>query len=94
VAVIHGEYYPSNILFCGSRVLPVDWESAAAVAGEIDLAALTEAWPRKASQECELEYCRARWLDGAPGDFGRRLAAARFYMAFRWLSDDPNWAAQ
>jgi Phosphotransferase enzyme family len=43
--LIHGEYYSSNILFRNETVYPVDWESAASAAGEIDLASLTEGWP-------------------------------------------------
>jgi aminoglycoside phosphotransferase (APT) family kinase protein len=36
--VIHGEFYPKNLLFRGGVVYPVDWESAAVGPGEIDLA--------------------------------------------------------
>ena len=42
--MIHGEFYPGNILYEKGRICPVDWESAAIAAGELDLAALTEGW--------------------------------------------------
>jgi hypothetical protein len=92
-AHIHGEYYTSNILFRNGIVYPVDWESAAIAAGEIDLASLTEGWPAEIVRQCQLEYQRARWPEGSPADFERTLAAARLYLHFRWLGDRPEWTA-
>ena len=89
--VIHGEYYPENVLFHNGTIYPVDWESAAIAAGEIDLASLTEGWPAKTVRECERKYRRTRWPDGAPADFDRTLGAARLYTQFRWLGDEPAW---
>lgn len=43
--IIHGEYYPVNVLFSDEIVLPVDWESTAVAMGEKDSASLSEAWP-------------------------------------------------
>jgi hypothetical protein len=86
--VIHGEYHPSNVLFRGGTVYPVDWESAAVAAGEIDLAALTEDCDSNIVRQCELEYQRVRWPNGPPADFQRRLSSARLYLQFRWLCDD------
>jgi hypothetical protein len=83
--VIHGEYYPSNILFRAGKVYPIDWESAAVAAGELDLATLTENWGAKIERRCELEYQSTRWPEGTPADFGRRLCSARLYLQFRWL---------
>jgi hypothetical protein len=89
--IIHGEYYPENVLFHDGAIFPVDWESAAIAAGEIDLASLTEGWPIKAVTECTLEYQRARWPEGTPPDFERALAAAQLYLHLRWLGDRPEW---
>lgn len=89
--VVHGEYYPHNVLLKDRVIYPLDWESAAIAAGEIDLAALTEAWNPEIVRLCELEYRRARWRDSFPGDFQRRLAAARLYLCFRWLGEQPDW---
>jgi hypothetical protein len=90
-SVIHGEYYPHNILFRDGIVRPIDWESAAIAPGEIDLASLTDRWPEEIVQACEQEYRAARWPDGGPLGFGRRLAAARMYQHLRWLGDRPVW---
>jgi hypothetical protein len=88
--VIHGEYYPHNVLSRHHREIhPVDWESAALAAGEIDLASLTEGWPAAYARRCESLYQQVRWPGGAPHDFGRALAAARVYLALRWLGESP-----
>jgi hypothetical protein len=41
--------------------------------------------------KCEVEYQLARWPNGAPADFFRTLEAARVYVHFRWLGDQPAW---
>ena len=90
--VIHGEYYPHNIMFQSGVVRPVDWETAAIAPGEIDLATFTEGWPREVARKLETEYQHARWPGGAPPDFRRHLDLARMYMQLRWLGDDdPKW---
>jgi aminoglycoside phosphotransferase (APT) family kinase protein len=87
--IIHGEYYPRNILWHDRRIYPIDWESAAVGPGEIDLACLTDGWPSHVTTSCEREYRRARWPSGAPTAFARRLDAARMYVHLRWLGDWP-----
>jgi aminoglycoside phosphotransferase (APT) family kinase protein len=89
--VIHGEFYTNNILVRGKKVFPVDWESAAVAAGEIDLAALTEGhWREPLKRRCEREYQISRWPGGAPGAFTRTLDTARLYLQFRWLGEQPD----
>jgi hypothetical protein len=92
LVVIHGEYYPKNILYRPGVVYPVDWESAAVARGEIDLASLVEKWPADVERHCKAAYLRARWPAGAPADFARALDAARAYLHLRWLGDQPDWA--
>ncbi len=89
--VIHGEYYPRNILYGDGVVCPVDWESTAIAAGEIDLASLIEAWPEEIVRKCESEYQRARWPGGTPSDFEQRLKMAHLYIQLRWLGERPEW---
>ncbi len=89
--IIHGEYYSSNILFRDGAVYPVDWESAAAAVGEIDLAMLVDGWPDDTVTRCIDEYCAARWPEGVPPGFGVRLDRARLYVGLRWLGDRPEW---
>jgi hypothetical protein len=94
--VIHGEYYAKTVLIRYQRLFMVDWESAAIGAGEIDVAALTEGtgWPAKLVLRCEDAYQRARWPEGAPAGFKRRLDAARIYLHFRWLGERPDWTTR
>jgi len=85
--IIHGEFYPGNILYKARRVCPVDWESAAVAPGELDLASLSEGWSPNLRASLERAYLAARWPDRAPAEFTRTLSAARLYWAFRWLGD-------
>jgi thiamine kinase-like enzyme len=88
LTVIHGEYYPKNILVrAQTEIVPVDWESAAIGPGEIDLASLIEGWPEDSRAACRRAYLGARWDGGCPDEFERRLASARMYFALRWLGD-------
>ncbi|HEX7089467.1 MAG TPA: phosphotransferase [Longimicrobiales bacterium] len=89
--LIHGEYYPHNVLLHGGAVFAVDWQSTALAAGELDLAALTEHWPAEIADACAREYRDARWPAGAPASFGAVLEAARIHWLFRWLGDRPEW---
>ena len=89
--LIHGEYYPQNILVREGRVYPVDWETAAIAPGEVDLAALTEGWDAGVTDRCVGAYVRARWKGAPPESFRRRMDLARIYLSFRWLGDRPEW---
>jgi aminoglycoside phosphotransferase (APT) family kinase protein len=92
--IIHGEYYRHNVLYRRGEIFPVDWESAALAAGEIDLAHLVEAWPPRVVASALLAYCEARWPAGASPEFERRLEVARLYVHFRWLGDREDWAGE
>ena len=101
LTVIHGEYYPKNILERDGRIYPVDWESAAVAAGEVDLASLTENWPTETIARCAAAYVAARWpghqadapdrSTGLFADFERRMDLASLYLHFRWLGTRPDW---
>ena len=91
LTVIHGEFYPSNVLAREENIYPVDWESAAVAAGELDLAALIEGWPPSIADLCIAEYLSCRWPRGASSDICRNIAIARIYWHLRWLGEKPNW---
>lgn len=98
--IIHGEYYPHNVLTrrgpqtnpddWDSAILdihPVDWESAAIGAGEIDLASLIDGWPKSYARRCSSVYKGFRGPGYPARGFQSRLAAARMYLALRWLGE-------
>lgn len=89
--VVHGEYYPKNVLVRDRTVFPIDWERAGVSAGEIDLAALTEGhWaPRDVSLAVE-SYAEARWGPDVPDDFAECLDAARVYLHLAALGNEPD----
>lgn len=91
LTIIHGEFYPHNILVHDGSVTPVDWESAAIGAGEIDLASLIEGWDEDIAAACIDAYRQARWAREIPESFPARLCAARTYLHLRWLGDQPDW---
>lgn len=83
--VIHGEFTTRNTLWVEGRVLPIDWETAAIAAGEIDLAVFTYDWHPDDVAEMVAAYVRHRWAGAAPHDFVARFRAARLYVVFHWL---------
>jgi hypothetical protein len=88
--VAHCDFYPENVLVRRGRIFPIDWASAAWSAGEIDLAALTEGhWEEDAVAAATTAYVNARWVTEPPVDFAERVEAARMYLHFRALADDP-----
>jgi thiamine kinase-like enzyme len=85
--VIHGEYYPTNIIYQDRTSRPADWQSAAIAVGQIDLAALTQNWPKQMVERLAQEYIKARWPTGTPDNFDQLFGIARVYMSLRWLGD-------
>ena len=93
-AIVHGEFYPSNILVHEGHVVPVDWQSTAVGAGVVDLASLLEGWGRGVLPESVIDtYVEARWEGTPPAGFERRLQLARIYWPLRWLGDVPEATA-
>ncbi len=85
LTVVHGEYTVHNVLVRDGFAYPVDWESAALAAGEIDLVTLIDGWNDEVTDKCITAYQNARWPAGPPADHLARLDAARLYSIFRWL---------
>jgi hypothetical protein len=89
--VIHGEFYPKNILMRDRTVFPVDWERAAIFAGEIDLAALTEGhWDPEDVLLAIESYAASRWGRDVPEDYAECLEAARVYLHLYALGNEPD----
>ncbi len=103
VTLIHGEFYPSNILIDSSgpelRVSVVDWEMAGIGSGLMDLAALVSGqWSEDERRTLVMAYFSAR--QDLSGDLDLRkvttdLECCRLYLAVQWLGwfgkRQPYW---
>ena len=76
--VVHGELFPSNVLVReAASPCVVDWETAGAGPGLLDLAALVLGWPAPQADE----------IARAHGGDLTLLPAARLVVAVRWLGE-------
>lgn len=98
--VIHGEFYPSNVIVeqraATPRIAPIDWEIAAVGPGVLDLAALTIGrWTTAQREALAGAYKDAAEAgpggDSLPDDFHAALELCRLHLAVQWLGWDPEW---
>ena len=84
--IIHGEYYPKNVLLKDGLIYPVDWESAAIAPGEIDFASVTEGWDEEPTEAAKQAYMQARWpsQNSSLRGFEARLLMAKIYWFLWW----------
>jgi aminoglycoside phosphotransferase (APT) family kinase protein len=101
VTVIHGEFYPSNVLVRSGRlrhrICPIDWEVAAIGPGAMDLAALmTGSWsPEQKRAMAEAYREAARRAGGAPPpmkDLAEWIERCQLHQAVQWLGWSPVWS--
>jgi len=96
-SLVHGEFYPSNVLVQGAdRVRPVDWEMAGVGPGLLDLAALTAGgWNDDQRRRLVAAYfdawpkrlARPEW-----DDFADALGHCRLHLAVQWIGWSPGWS--
>lgn len=98
--VIHGEFYPSNILVDEStpdgRITVVDWEMAALGPAVTDLASLTGGRVTPPEREAIL----AAYRNAVPSDTADRpewlgpeaLACARLHFCVQWMGWSRDWS--
>ena len=96
--MVHGEYYPSNILIDSAgtapRVLPVDWEMAGVGPGLLDLADLAAGTWTDAERESMVRSYTAVLDSGLappPEEFDTALDACRLHKAIQWLGWSRSW---
>lgn len=80
--LVHGEFYPSNVLVAGPRIAAIDWETAGIGPGVLDLAALVSGWG-----EAERAAIAAGYGRVAP----QALAAAELHLSLQWLGWSDGW---
>lgn len=99
--VLHGEFYPANILVPGPawerHIVPVDWEMAALGPPVMDLAALGSGrWATADRVAFATAYQRAAASEGmacpGPGVLLELMEAALLLLAVQWLGwGGPGW---
>jgi thiamine kinase-like enzyme len=97
--LIHGEFYPSNILVSRQnadyRICAVDWETAGIGAGLLDLAALISGkWTEPQRQDLARAYFEGLIREEKLNDFDQftsDLLSCRLHVAVAWLGWTPDW---
>jgi hypothetical protein len=87
--IVHGEFYPMNILIRSDRIYPIDWETAAVGPAELDLATLLEHWPEEKERVVLDAYVEAHGASIDRRELMRRLTAARILVGVNWLAWEP-----
>jgi Ser/Thr protein kinase RdoA (MazF antagonist) len=95
--LVHGDFYPSNILIAGARTAVVDWELAGTGPGVLDLAALVAGrWTSAQRQHLTLAYHEEAALLGPAvplSQLRRDLELASVHVALCWVGSAPGWDA-
>lgn len=92
--MIHGEFYPSNVLVAqvgDLRICPIDWEMAAIGPLAVDVAALTAGWDDVTAADLASCYREAGGMGESGPDFDRVLDLCRLHLCLRWLVWAPGW---
>lgn len=90
--LVHGDFYPSNLLVADDRVCAVDWERAGVGPGVLDLAALSLGLADDQVDRVGEAY-RLALADPPERDvFAIDLACARLALVVQWLGWSPDWS--
>ncbi|HZO36320.1 MAG TPA: phosphotransferase [Solirubrobacteraceae bacterium] len=97
--VVHGEFYPSNVLVedadGAARLRVVDWEMAGVGAGLLDLAALTAGWDQRGRDRLVAAYHAAATAIGGRAslaELDEALEYARLQVALQWIGWSRHWS--
>jgi hypothetical protein len=91
LTLLHGEYFPGNILLVGDNVYPVDWETAGIGPGELDLAAVTWGWDPASCRVLVMAYDEERNQFQGDSTPAARLIAARGVVLAQLLAERRTW---
>jgi hypothetical protein len=97
--LVHGEFYPSNVLVDRAgdevQVWPVDWEMAATGPPWLDLAALVEGWDAAGQARLVAAYHEAltAGLDDGPtiDEVRSGLDCCRLHLTLQWIGWARDW---
>jgi aminoglycoside phosphotransferase (APT) family kinase protein len=96
--LVHGDFYPSNIMVAGERIAVLDWELAGTGPAELDLAALLAGgWGDEQRAALAMAYYEeavaARGVTEPLAALLWRVALASVHLALRWLGSESGWKA-
>ena len=95
--LVHGDFYPSNIVVADDRIAVVDWELAGIGPAVLDLAALVAGeWSSERRQELLRAYHQEAFSLGRIETFTalvRRVELASLHLALRWVGSTADWEA-
>jgi thiamine kinase-like enzyme len=95
--LVHGDFYPSNIIVAGDRIAVVDWELAGTGPAVLDLAALAAGgWSSEQRHDLIRAYHEETLVQRRPETFTalvRRVELASLHLALRWVGSAPDWEA-
>lgn len=95
--LVHGDFYPSNIVVAGDRIAVVDWELAGIGPAVLDLAALAAGgWSPEQRHDLFRAYHEEALARGRTETFTalvRRVELASVNLALRWVGAAPEWEA-
>ncbi len=101
VTLIHGEFFPSNVLVqetaSGLRICAIDWEMAGSGPGLLDLAALTGGnWTDEQKDALASSYYQELVAGGGcplqQDIFRSGLDACRLHLCMQWLGWSRSWS--
>lgn len=92
VGLVHGDFYPDNVLVDGHRICVLDWEAAGVGSGLLDLAALVAGWPEDDVAAIAAAYRDALADPPTPAAFRRALDCCRLFVAVRWMGWTREWS--
>jgi hypothetical protein len=94
-ALVHGDFYPSNVLVDTRggrvRICALDWESAGVGPSLLDLASLVAGWPEHEVAALAGAYRSALAHPPPEDEFHHALDCCRLHVAVRWLGWSRRW---
>ena len=95
--LVHGDFYPSNIVVADDRIAVVDWELAGTGPAVLDLAALAAGgWSSEQRHDLIRAYHEEAFALRRTETFTalvRRVELASLHLALQWVGSAPDWEA-
>lgn len=94
LTLVHGDFYPSNVVVAGDRVAVIDWELAGVGPGLLDLAAFVSGrWTDQERLDLVAAYHAELGRPAPPrADFLRLVDLAALHVALAWAGRESEWA--